>query len=287
MDQVRLRLRVSYDGTAYSGWAVQPQRPTVAAEVIRALTLLFGELEDFTVAGRTDAGVHATGQVVHVDVNRAKWEELRPKLLWRLRGILPADVRVTRAEEVDPVFNARFAAEWRRYTYRVSDHTWGVDPLRRIDTLPWPRPVDVDRMNRACERLLGEHDFVGFCKRKEGATTIRALLDYHWERDADGTAVATVRADAFCHSMVRSLVGAALAVGDGRRDEDWLASLLRVDQRANDVHVVGPKGLTLVEVYYSDDPARWAERVHTTRRIRTLTEQNSPEAPNAQAGDEG
>ncbi|MFC4333706.1 tRNA pseudouridine(38-40) synthase TruA [Salininema proteolyticum] len=269
-DRVRLRLGVSYDGTAYSGWAVQPSRPTVAGEVVRALTLLFRDIEDFTVAGRTDAGVHATGQVVHVDVERSAWEDLREKLLWRLRGILPPDVRVTSAEEVDPVFSARFAAEWRRYTYRVSDHRWGVEPLRRADTLPWPRPLDVEKMNDACQRLLGEHDFVGFCKQREGATTIRALLDYSWERDADGTAVATVRADAFCHSMVRSLVGAALAVGDGRRGEEWLSSILTLGHRANDVHVVPPNGLTLVEVHYSDDPARWAERVHRIKRVRTL-----------------
>jgi tRNA pseudouridine38-40 synthase len=125
-------------------------------------------------------------------------------------------------------------------------------------------------MHAASQRLVGEHDFVGFCKQREGATTIRELLQYDWARDEDGTAVATVRADAFCHSMVRSLVGAALAVGDGRRDEDWLASILRIGERANDVHVVGPHGLTLVEVSYSDDPGDWQSRVDLTRRVRTL-----------------
>ncbi|GAB3999602.1 tRNA pseudouridine(38-40) synthase TruA [Glycomyces albus] len=270
MDRTRLRLGVAYDGAGFSGWALQPGRRTVAAEVIRGLEILFGPVEDFTVAGRTDAGVHATGQVVHVDVPTAKWEELAEKLLWRLRGILPGDVRITSSEAVDPAFNARFAARWRRYTYRVADATWGVNPLRRRDTLAWPRPLDVDRMHDACQALLGEHDFVGLCKHREGATTIRELLQYDWARDGDGTAVATVRADAFCHSMVRSLVGAALAVGDGRRDESWLASLLDLTERANDVHVVGPEGLTLVEVDYADDPAAWRARSDTTRRVRTL-----------------
>ncbi|WP_030157553.1 tRNA pseudouridine(38-40) synthase TruA [Glycomyces sp. NRRL B-16210] len=266
----RLRLGVAYDGAEFSGWALQPGRRTVASEVIRALEILFGEIGGFTVAGRTDAGVHATGQVVHLDVPTAKWEALSDRLLWRLRGILPPDVRVTAAEAVDPSFNARFAAQWRRYRYRVADATWGVNPLRRLDTLAWPRPLDVERMHEACQRLLGEHDFVGFCKQREGATTIRELQQYDWARDEDGIAVATVRADAFCHSMVRSLVGAALAVGDGRRDEAWLASILHIGERANDVHVVGPHGLTLQEVSYSDDPTDWQSRIDLTRRVRTL-----------------
>jgi tRNA pseudouridine38-40 synthase len=270
VDKTRLRLGVAYDGAAFSGWALQPGRRTVAAELVRALEILFGPVGDFTVAGRTDAGVHATGQVVHCDVPTAKWEALAERLLWRLRGILPPDVRVTRVEAVDPAFNARFAARWRRYRYRVADAVWGVDPLRRLDTLAWPRPLDVERMHAACQRLLGEHDFVGFCKQREGATTIRELQQYDWARDEDGVAVATVRADAFCHSMVRSLVGAALAVGDGRRDEDWLASIVAVGERKNDVHVVGPHGLTLVEVSYSDDPEDWRARIDLTRRVRTL-----------------
>jgi tRNA pseudouridine38-40 synthase len=270
VDKTRLRLGVAYDGAAFSGWALQPGLRTVASEVIRALELLFGEIADFTVAGRTDAGVHATGQVVHVDVPTAKWEAVGEKLLWRMRGILPADVRATSVEAVDPSFNARFAAQWRRYRYRVADATWGVNPLRRLDTLAWQRPIDVERMHAACQRLIGEHDFVGFCKQREGATTIRELQQYDWARDEDGVAVATVRADAFCHSMVRSLVGAALAVGDGRRDEEWLASILTIGQRANDVHVVGPHGLTLLEVSYSEDPKDWQARVDLTRRVRTL-----------------
>lgn len=270
MDKTRLRLGVAYDGADFSGWALQPGRRTVAGEVIRGLEILFGEIEEFTVAGRTDAGVHATGQVVHVDVPTGRWEELREKLLWRLRGILPPDVRITSSEAVDPAFNARFAARWRRYAYRVADTSWGVNPLRRRDTLAWPRPIDVDRMHRACQRLLGEHDFAGLCKHREGATTIRELLQYDWSRDPEGIAVATVRADAFCHSMVRSLVGAALAVGDGRRDEDWLASLVHRTERADDVHVVGPEGLTLVEVDYADSPEEWRARTGATRRVRTL-----------------
>lgn len=267
---VRLRLGVAYDGTDFSGWAVQPQRRTVAGVVTEALGRLFSEIADFTVAGRTDAGVHATGQVVHVDVPAEEWETIADRLLWRLRGILPADVRVTSVEQVASSFNARFAALWRRYRYRVADDRWGVNPLRRIDTLAWRYPLDVDKMNAASQHLLGEHDFASFCKKREGATTVRALLDFNWERDRDGVLEGTVRADAFCHSMVRSLVGAVVAVGEGRRDEQWLIDILRAQVRASQVTVAPAHGLTLVEVAYPTDSSEWEGRIHATRRVRTL-----------------
>lgn len=267
---VRLRLGVAYDGTDFSGWAVQPQRRTVAGVVTEALQVLFGSLDDFTVAGRTDAGVHATGQVVHVDVPAADWERLADRLLWRLRGILPPDVRVTGVEQVSTSFNARFAALWRRYRYRVADNQWGVDPLRRMDTLAWRHPLDIDAMNAASQHLLGEHDFASFCKKREGATTVRALLDFTWERDREGVLEATVRADAFCHSMVRSLVGAVVAVGEGRRSQQWLIEILRAQARSSEVTVAPAHGLTLVEVAYPEDPVEWEQRVHATRRVRTL-----------------
>ncbi|QSB06121.1 tRNA pseudouridine(38-40) synthase TruA [Natronoglycomyces albus] len=270
----RLRLGVAYDGTEFHGWAVQPQLRTVAGEVTRALGVLFSEISDFTVAGRTDAGVHATGQVVHVDVPAAQWAQLAERLLWRLRGILPPDVRVTSVEEVPASFNARFAALWRRYRYRIADNRWGVDPLRRNDTLAWKCPLDMEAMNAASRHLLGEHDFASFCKKREGATTVRALLDFTWDRDGDGVLEATVRADAFCHSMVRSLVGAVAAVGEGRRDEAWLVEVLAAARRSSEVAVAPAHGLTLVEVAYPDDPSEWDERVSATRRVRTLEAQS-------------
>lgn len=269
VEMVRLRLGIAYDGTDFVGWAHQPGQRTVAGVLRDGLGRLFSQPESMTVAGRTDSGVHATGQVAHVDVPQREWQQYEPRLLWRLRGVLPADLRVTSVVEVPTSFNARFAAMSRRYEYRVADMEWGVNPLRRRDTVAWSRPVDLKLMNDAAEVLLGEHDFAAFCKRREGATTIRALQRVDWHREGD-IAVATVVADAFCHSMVRSLVGAMLAIGEGHRDPDWLAALLNADRRSGEVKVAPAHGLTLVEVEYSTDPAHWLDRQAITRRHRTL-----------------
>src|SRR5688572_11800283 len=170
-----------------------------------------------TVAGRTDAGVHASGQVGQIDVPVQAWQDFEPTLLRRLAGLLPPDVRVFGARRVPPTFDARFSATFRFYSYRISDAVGGVEPLRRLDTVAWPRPLEVSLMDSAARSLEGEHDFVAFCRRKEHATTIRTVKEFSWRRDAEGIVVASVRADAFCQQMVRSFVGAMLAVGEGRR----------------------------------------------------------------------
>jgi tRNA pseudouridine38-40 synthase len=270
---VRIRLDVSYDGAGFSGWAVQPDRRTVAgvlgAELDRILGA--GTATGLTVAGRTDAGVHATGQVCHVDLPDDAWSAVSATLIRRLAGLLPSDVRVRAAQRVDDTFDARFSALYRRYQYRVTDARYGAEPLRRFDTLAWPRPLDVDLLNAAAHGLVGEHDFAAFCKRKDNATTIRMVTRIEWVRQADGICVATVQADAFCQAMVRSLVGAMLSVGDGRRPPQWPAGLLTRTARADEVPVVGPHGLTLVEVGYPD-AAEYAIRAEQTRNIRALTE---------------
>jgi pseudouridylate synthase I len=269
-ETVRLRLDLSYDGTDFAGWAVQPGLRTVAGVLLEALHHLVGpgEVGGLTVAGRTDAGVHATGQVCHVDLARPRWDGLRDSILRRLAALLPPDVRVHAVTAVPPEFDARFSALWRRYQYRVSDAPEGAPPLRRRDTLAWRRPLDVAALNAAAEPLLGEHDFAAYCRRKENASTIRALTELVWRRDPDGIVVATVTADAFCQAMVRSLVGALLAVGDGRRPVDWPGSLLQRRERAGEVAVAPPHGLTLVAVGYPDDPAEYASRAAFTRRRR-------------------
>ena len=262
---MRVRLDVGYDGTDFSGWAVQPGRRTVQGELEAALcTVLRLPAVPLTVAGRTDAGVHATGQVVHCDL-----PELPADLLRRLAGVLAPDVRVRAAREVPDEFDARFAALWRRYVYRIADGPGGVDPLLRRQVLAWPRPLDVAAMSAAADRLPGLHDFAGFCRRREGATTVRTLTRLSVER-AGAEIGCTVEADAFCHSMVRSLVGALIAVGDGRRPVDWPASLLDRDRRADDVPVAAAHGLTLVEVGYPPD-AELAARAATTRARRDAT----------------
>ena len=220
------------------------------------------------VAGRTDAGVHARGQVAHVDLPPAVAED--PLLLRRLNGLLPADVRVRRAAAAAPGFDARFSALSRTYRYRIADGPEAVDPLRR-DVLSRTRPLDLAALRAACASLLGEHDFAAYCRRREGATTIRRLLGLDWERDAGGLLVMTVRADAFCHSMVRSLVGAMLAVGEGRREPDWPASLLTLDRRADEVAVAPPHGLVLEHVAYPPDSELLARQA-VTRAMRVLPE---------------
>jgi tRNA pseudouridine38-40 synthase len=270
----RVRLDLAYDGTDFSGWAAQPGRRTVAGVLIEALDRLFGEgnATGLTVAGRTDAGVHATGQVCHVNLPAPRWEELAVSnrgLLRRLAALLPLDARVYAVAEVPDDFDARFSALGRAYQYRVTDAPHGAQPLRRHDTLAWPRPLDLERLAEAAAGLLGEHDFAAFCKRKEHATTVRAIGRLDWRREPDGVLVATVEADAFCQAMVRSLVGALLTVGDGRHPPGWPAGLLSRRERASEVTVAPPHGLTLVRVTYPTDPDQYARRADLTRRLRT------------------
>ena len=261
---VRVRLDLGYDGTEFSGWARQPSRRTVCGVLEDALSQVFRRPLTLTVAGSTDAGVHASGQVAHVDL---PVESDVDGLAKRLSRILPADVRVFRASRVPDEFDARFSALRRHYVYRVADAPHGADPLRRLDTLSWPRPLSLAAMAEASRLLLGEHDFVAFCKRREGATTIRELQRLEWTRGEDTVLTAAVSADAFCHSMVRSLVGSLLAVGEGRKPVDWPASLLRATERSSSVTVAPPHGLTLVRVDYPAD-ADLAARAEITRSVR-------------------
>ena len=273
---MRLRLDLAYDGTDFHGWATQPGLRTVQGLLEAALAqVLRVEAAPVTCAGRTDTGVHARGQVVHVDVapdvlaasaGRSTVEPTEA-LLRRLNGVLPADVRVRGLREVPEAFDARFSAVWRRYAYRIADHPALADPLVRRAVLARPRRLDLDAMNAAASGLIGEHDFAAFCKRREGATTVRKLLDLSWGRDAEGLAVASVRADAFCHHMVRSLVGALVAVGEGRRPPPWAADVLAAGVRDAAVTVVPAHGLTLEEVGYPDD-AGLAAQATAARRVR-------------------
>ena len=265
---VRLRLDVSYDGTEFSGWAAQPSQRTVAGVLLTALETLVGPVPvGLTVAGRTDAGVHATGQVCHIDLPAEVYATLEGSLVRRLAALMPPDARVRRITPVPATFDARFSATFRRYEYRVADNVWGAEPLRRRDTLGWVRPLDLDRLREAATGLTGEHDFAAYCRRKDNATTIRAITQLEWHRAADGVAVMTVQADAFCQAMVRSLVGAMLSVGDGRRDPSWPASLLTLRERSSSVTVAPAHGLTLVAVGYPEE-TDYAARAEATRRIR-------------------
>lgn len=261
---VRLRLDLAYDGTEFSGWARQPGRRTVEETVADALAVVL-RLDgppSLTVAGRTDAGVHATGQVAHVDLPASVDASTLGR---RLRGVLPDDVVVHRVGFAPAGFDARFGALARHYRYRISDTP--PDPLRRRDTLAWPRPLDAAAMDEAGSGLTGEHDFAAYCRPREGATTIRTLHRLAAGRDIENVVVVEASADAFCHNQVRAMVGALLAVGDGRRPVGWPREVLDRGVRNSAVTVAPPLGLTLVGVDYPPDD-QLAARVGASRRRR-------------------
>jgi tRNA pseudouridine38-40 synthase len=264
---VLIKISLGYDGTEFSGWAAQPGRRTVEAVLSEALgqVLRLPEAPRLTVAGRTDAGVHARGQVVHLAVPENLWEHHGPRLVYRLAGVLPPDVRVFAAEIAPEGFDARFSALWRRYSYRLCDDPALADPLDRRRTAWYFRPLDVEAMNAAAATLLGEHDFAAYCRHREGATTVRTLRRLNWRRD--GILIGEVVADAFCHNMVRALVGALVAVGEGRQQADWPAQVLAVGVRDPGVRVMPPHGLCLEEVGYPS-AGELAHRAQATRRLR-------------------
>ena len=291
----RIRLDLAYDGTFFSGWAAQPGLRTVEGVLTSALATVLREPVRLTVAGRTDAGVHAAAQVTHLDASPEAWAALPGRserlpeaaLLTRVAGVLAreaqeslartprgaGDVVVTGARAVPEAFDARFGALSRRYTYRIADAGAPRDPVRRATVLWLPDALDVEAMDASACALLGEHDFLSYCKPRDGATTIRTLHTLEWRRaeagpDA-GLVTLSVVADAFCHSMVRSLVGAGLAVGQGRKPATWPGELLDARTRRGAAPVAPPHGLTLEEVAYpaDDELAVQAERARTTRRL--------------------
>jgi len=251
----RLRIDIAYDGTAFFGWAAQPDRRTIQDLVEEAIARISRSDVESVVAGRTDAGVHATGQVIHVDLPDALFSDGLSyiDLRYKLNRILDEDVRIMEISDAPEGFHARFSALRRVYTYKILDNNDVIPPLSRYDVAPWYRPLDADLMNQASALVLGHHDFAAFCKFKEGGTTIRTLEKYQWQRDETGLLVAEVIADAFCYSMVRNLVGAVVCVADGRKDPSWMAELLANKERVSDSLVFPARGLSLTRVDYPSD----------------------------------
>ncbi len=286
---MRIRLDIAYDGTHFRGWARQTSLRTVQGTLEDALALVLGSghtlghahdaVPRLVVAGRTDAGVHAAGQVAHLDLDPRLLEALgrsRPRygspldlLAQRVRGVLGkyADVTVRGIREAPEGFDARFSAVWRRYAYRIADSTTGYDPLERTRTTSVNARLDVSAMDAAARSLIGLHDFAAYCRPREGATTIRTLLAFDWRRNDEGVLIANVRADAFCHSMVRALVGACVSVGRGRLRVEDVASLRDAGERTSAFPVLAARGLTLIEVGYPADD-QLASRADVTRARR-------------------
>ena len=266
---VRLRVALAYDGAPFHGWAAQPGLPTVQGHVEAAFerVLRMGHTRT-TVAGRTDAGVHARGQVIHVDLPAGMVADIvLATVSRRVNSVLPASIRITGMDVAPSGFDARFSALSRRYAYRVRDDPATADPLTRGFVLAVRTPLDVDAMNAACGALVGEHDFLAFCKPREGASTVRELVNCTWSRDASGLVVLTIEADAFCHSLVRSVVGASLVVGRGARNQPWMGEVLAARRRDSAVPVAPAHGLTLEEVRYPAAP-ELATRAAQARHLR-------------------
>ncbi len=201
----RIRLDIAYDGTGFNGWAIQPGQRTVQGLLESTLATILRAPARLVVAGRTDAGVHASGQVAHVDIEEDRLAYLSrrkqpiPALVaTKINGIagLKADLVVKRSTIAPDGFDARFSPLWRRYQYRIADEHAERDPLRRVNTLWFPAVLDIAAMQRAAQELLGLHDWAAYCRPRQGATTIRDLLDFSWQRDATGVLIA--RAEGGC-----------------------------------------------------------------------------------------
>lgn len=277
---MRLRLDIAYDGSGFSGWARQPGLRTVQGSIEAAVSRVLGGDAQLVVAGRTDAGVHASGQVAHLDLTEAQEARLRrgrspepTALAARLNGVLGryTDVHIRATSEAPEGFDARFSAVWRRYAYRVADHTTGYDPLERFRTTFVPAVLDETLMDAAARSLTGLHDFAAYCKPRPEATTIRTLLEFDWRRDDAGVLVANVKADAFCHSMVRALVGACVAVGEGSLGVEDVAELRDAGRRTSAFAVLAARGLILTEVGYPADDLLAARAEQTRARRATDT----------------
>lgn len=294
----RIRLDIAYDGTNFTGWTRQPGMRTVQGEIEAALAVILrrhAPIPSLVVAGRTDAGVHATGQVAHVDLSPDQLQSLaRPRrgklggrvfdgpasLGRRINGIagLESDIYVARTALAEPGFDARFSAVWRRYQYRIADNAAPRNPLERNRTVWYPALLDVDLMNEAAASLIGLHDWAAYCKPREGATTIRMLLEFSWTRLDDGVLLAEVKADAFCHSMVRSLVGACVAVGQGNLSAERLVGIRDELLRGSEFKVMPAKGLTMLEVGYPEVGSLRA-RAEQTRARRPPLERATQAGP--------
>ena len=265
---IRFKAQVSYHGGNFNGWAKQPDKRTVHAEILKALVTVFGETDDdfgMRVAGRTDAGVHALAQVFHFDVTpvRMKRIERGPDLLSRLNSLLPSDIRLFSCDFAPAGFDARFSALHRQYRYRVSDHDSQRNPLEADFTLWHTRPLDAVAMQAAALTLVGLHDFASFCRPRDFGTTIRDLREVRVVRTESGVIEIWLTADAFCHNMVRAIVGALMAVGGGTATIGEVGAMLAAKSREDMFKVVAPKGLTLMQIGYPADDQLAAQAVIT------------------------
>lgn len=265
----RARILLGYDGTNFFGWGRQNDVRTVQGELEAALSTLYRRPIETVVAGRTDAGVHATGQVAHADLPEGDFGFDFDSLVYKLNRILPDDIRIKSFEKASDNFHARFGALRRHYIYKIQDGNGVVEPINRFDIAPWYRDLDIDLMNQAAKSLLGVHDFFSYAKFRAHATTIRDLQRFDFERNSDGLIIAHITADAFCYNMVRALVGTMVYIGESRFPVSWAREVLEAKERPADSVVFPPNGLTFVGVDYVSE-AQMQDRIKKVLARRSI-----------------
>lgn len=272
----RFRIDLAYDGTDFAGWAKQPNLRTVQGELEQALEQIFGGDPDgfgMRVAGRTDAGVHASHQVCHIDLEQNQIRRLGRSSLSakRLNGLLPSDIRVSGVIIAPVGFDARFSASGRSYEYLIADANTLIDPKQVRYVLEVRRELDIAQMNLAAAALIGLKDFAAFCRPREGASTIRNLRRLSVQRLANRQISVRFSADAFCHNMVRAIVGSLIAVGEGKLTPEELSGIQQAAKRTSKFKVVAPTGLTLTKISYPRD-SLLAKQAEKARNMRSADE---------------
>ncbi len=245
--QAQLRLVVAYDGSGFHGFAESRDVRSVAGTLLGAIESVTGDRPDLTVAGRTDKGVHAWGNVVSfalapgVDPDR---------LADSLNSMLGPEIVVRSADIVASDFDARRQAQWRRYRYTIVNRSV-PDPFRSRFAWWVEHSLDVRSMRAAADPFIGTHDFASFCRRgPEGSSTTRHVLDSSWHDDGDGILVYEIRATAFCWQMVRSVVGTLVEVGSGKKTPGEVLAIIRTKDRSTAGQLAPPEGLCLWDVGY-------------------------------------
>ena len=273
---VRFRVDLAYDGTDFAGWAKQPGLRTVEGDLVKMFEKVFGKSKtdfDMRVAGRTDSGVHAKHQVCHLDVPQKRLSRIGrdPLNAFRLNTLIADDLIILDIHQITSDFDARFSALGRRYRYTIVDPEFKKDPMLVRYALTHKRVLDVDLMNLAAKELIGLKDFAAFCKPRVGASTIRNLTTFEVSRDPAGLITIDIHADAFCHNMIRSLVGSIMAVADGRLSIQDLIQVQKSGKRANKFKTIDAKGLSLESIDYPD-PVDYAKQANLNRVMREISD---------------
>jgi len=273
---VRFRVDLAYDGTDFAGWAKQPGLRTVEGDLVKMFEKVFGKSKtdfDMRVAGRTDSGVHAKHQVCHLDIPQKRLSRIGrdPLNAFRLNTLIADDLIILDIHQITSDFDARFSALGRRYRYTIVDPEFKKDPMLVRYALTHKRVLDVALMNLAAKELIGLKDFAAFCKPRAGASTIRNLTTFEVSRDPGGLITIDIHADAFCHNMIRSLVGSIMAVADGRLSIQDLIHVQKSGKRANKFKTIDAKGLSLESIDYPD-PADYAKQANLNRVMREISD---------------